>query len=191
MRRNGRFLIQSAEDIADQITTDSQARPQARSHRQHQQHRHRPYQQNQSLYSGSRTSMLDSGDELEGDENASPDPQDRFRTPVTRNTTSDSVESGYGTPLTPLFPMQQHSNSTPARPGLGSGSILALLQKQQHLLQQVVSTQKEMQTKQSEFEAKLNEIAAKSTSSSNDSRASDRGRKMRISRDLTVSALMV
>ena len=68
-------------------------------------------------------------------------------------------------------------------------NLTAMLQEQQHILYQVLDTQKKMQKKQEEFEMKLNDLARRSETSSSSS-SPDSRKKCRITRDLTVSKLL-
>lgn len=77
----------------------------------------------------------------------------------------------------------QHSNSLPSGPT--SSEIVVMLQEQQHLLEKLLQTQKEMQEKQEDLEVKLQELKKLSESSSSSPNYSQ-GRKFKISRNLTV-----
>lgn len=65
-------------------------------------------------------------------------------------------------------------------------NLTAMLQEQQHILHQVLDTQKKMQKKPEEFEAKLNEFARRSEVSSSSPDVNVR-KKCKVTRDLTVS----
>jgi len=65
-------------------------------------------------------------------------------------------------------------------------NVTAMLQEQQHILYQVLDTQKKMQQKQAQFETKLNELAQRSETSSSPPDSNGR-KKCRITRELTVS----
>ena len=65
--------------------------------------------------------------------------------------------------------------------------LTAMLQEQQHILHQVLDTQKKMQKNQEEFEMKLSELAQWSKRSSSSSSPDNGRKKCRITRELTVS----
>ena len=65
-------------------------------------------------------------------------------------------------------------------------NFTAMLQEQQHILYELLDTQKKMQKKQEEFEVKLHHLAQRSEASSSSS-SPDNRKKCRITRDLTVS----
>ena len=64
--------------------------------------------------------------------------------------------------------------------------VIAMIQQQQKLLHEILDTQKRMQSKQEDFDRRLQELAKKSESSSS-SPDTSRRKKVKISRDLTVS----
>ena len=70
--------------------------------------------------------------------------------------------------------------------GLHSGpELVKMIQEQQHLLHQVLETQKQMQLKQKDFDDKLEELKKTSESSSSSPNCSET-RKFKISRKLSV-----
>ena len=66
--------------------------------------------------------------------------------------------------------------------------VIAMIQQQQQLLHEILDTQKRMQSKQEDFDRKLQELAKKSELSSS---LPDTSRKVKISRDLTVSISLI
>lgn len=72
----------------------------------------------------------------------------------------------------------------PQSDNMGFHSVVKMIQEQQHLLHQVLETQKQMQLKQKDFDDKLEEVMKTSDSSS----SSPESRKFKIGRKLTVLA---
>ena len=82
----------------------------------------------------------------------------------------------------------RYDGAGPINPQGGELNLTAMLQEQQHILYQVLDTQKKIQKKQEEFEIRLSELAQRSERSSSSSSPDHSGRKKcRITRELTVS----
>lgn len=138
------------------------------------QRRKEGYGPNDSLLSGEYRSLTD--DELEADHTSN----ESLLTPLAGSSRYNSVRG-------------QNSNRhydgagpSPSHPG-GELNLTAMLQEQQHILYQVLDTQKKMQKKQEEFEMKLSELAQRSERSSSSSSPDSGRKKCRITRELTVS----
>ena len=133
------------------------------------------YGPNESLLSGEYRSLSTLDDELEDYSS-----NESVLTPLTGSSRYNSVRG-------------QGQGSSRHYDGAGRSTeelnLTAMLQQQQHILYQVLDTQKKMQKKQEEFEIKLNELAQRSETSSNSS-SPDSRRKCRITRDLTVSKII-
>ena len=134
------------------------------------QRRGEEYRPNESLYSGEYRNLQPS-DERED----SPSNENVF-TPLAG---SSRYNSGRGQSSGRQLPYNGSGYST-------EFNVTAMLQEQQHILYQVLDTQKKMQQKQVEFETKLNELAQRSETSSSSPDSNGR-KKCRITRDLTVS----
>lgn len=109
------------------------------------------YGPHDDLYSGEYRNFSDDlGDERSNDEN--------MLTPLTGSSRYNSAVGMQDNGL------QQPPRNRPPRVRSADydANLTAILQEQQHILHQVLDTQKKMQKKQEEFEAKLNEFARRS-----------------------------
>lgn len=135
------------------------------------QRRKEGYGPNESLLSGEYRGLAD--DELEDYTS-----NERLLTPLAGSSRYNSVRG-------------QSSNRQYDGAGHSGGELnLTAMLQQQHILYQVLDTQKKMQKKQEEFEMKLSELAQRPETSSSSS-SPDRRKKCRITRDLTVRKINI
>ena len=133
------------------------------------QRRKEGYGPNESLLSGEYRSLTDN-EELEAD-------HANLITPLAGSSRYNSVRG-----------QSSNRHYDGAGPEGGELNLTAMLQEQQHILYQVLDTQKKIQKKQEEFEIRLSELAQRSERSSSSSSPDHSGRKKcRITRELTVS----
>lgn len=120
-------------------------------------------------------------------------PNDSLLSGEYRGLTDDDLEEYTSTPLagsSRYNSVRGNRHYDGAGHSGGELNLTAMLQEQQHILYQVLDTQKKMQKKQEEFETKLSELAQRTETSSSSS-SPDSRKKCRITRDLTVSKICI